>query len=428
MTLPLEGVRILDFTWLNAGAKGTRHLAAYGAEVIRMEWMGRIDFMRFNPPLHPPPGEDIAPDPVALGYYHSPTAESPNRAAGWNNTNSGKRGISLNMHHPKGKELFRRMLTSADVVADNFTATTLAGWGFGYEAMRAIKPGIIYLQAPGFGYLGPYRDYRTYGPTAAAISGLTDMAGLPDRIPVGYGFSYMDVVAPYYLAMAVMAALRRRNRTGEGAWIDGAQVGASFLQTGTAILDWSANRRPYQRTGNRSPWIAAAPHGAYRCQGDDAWIALACFDEPSWQRLVGLMGSPGWAHEPRFATLAARVEHQDALDQLVEAWTRPRERYGLMAELQAAGIPAGVCQDAADRVNNDPQLAHRGYIVEVPHSELGHYRVEGAVGRFSETQPTPMGVVGRGAPCYGEDNYLIYEKLLGLSREEVDALTAEKVL
>lgn len=428
MTLPLEGVRILDFTWLNAGAKGTRHLAAYGAEVIKMEWKGRIDFMRFNPPFHPPPGGDSPPDPVAFGYYQDPRAESPNRAAGWNNTNSGKRGITLNMHHPQGKELFRRMLVSADVVADNFTATTLRDWGLGYEAMREIKRDIVYIQAPGFGYHGPYRDYRTYGPTAAAISGLTDMAGLPDRIPVGYGFSYMDVVSPYYLAMAVMAALRRRNRTGEGAWIDSSQVGSSFLQTGTAILNWSANGRPYERTGNRSPWVLAAPHGAYRCDGDDAWIALACFDQAAWGRLVELMGLPAWADDSRFATLAARVEHQDALDPLVESWTRPQERYELMERLQAAGIPAGVCQDAADRVERDPQLAHRGYIVEVPHSELGRYRVEGVVGHFSATQPRPAGIVGRGAPCYGEDNYLVYERLLGLSRDEVDALAAEGVL
>jgi crotonobetainyl-CoA:carnitine CoA-transferase CaiB-like acyl-CoA transferase len=337
-------------------------------------------------------------------------------------------GVTLNMRHPKGKDLFRRLLPLADVVTDNYTATTLEDWGFGFEAMRAINPRIIYVQSPGFGKLGPYRDYRSYGPLAAAVAGLTEMSGLPDRLPCGWGFSYLDVVAPWYISLAVLAALNRRQRTGTGVHVDLSQVGPGFLLSGTAILDHAAHGRVYQRTGNRSPDRPAAPHGAYRCKGYDRWIALACFDETQWQALVRLMGDPSWAADPRFATLEARCANQDALDAEVEAWTRTQERYELMGRLQAAGVPAGVVQDASDRAERDPHLRARGFFAEVDHSEIGRHVVEGVPGQWSRTQPHPEGPIGRGAPCYGEDNRRVYGGLLGLTDDEIDALAAEEVI
>ena len=426
MPLPLTGVRILDFTWLNAGAKGTRHLSLYGADTIHIEWKGKLDLLRFNAPFHAVPGEESAPDAVA--GYAVLKVNSVNRAASYNNNHVGKWGVSLNLHHPKGKELFRRLVTTADAVVDNFTASTLERWGFGWDELKKIKPDIVYVQAPGFGKQGPYRDFRSYGPTAAAISGLTWMGGLPDRYPCGYGFSYMDVLGPYFLAMAVMAALRQRNRTGQGVYVDSSQVGPAFLLTGTAILDWSANGQRYQRNGNRSTYVMAAPHGAYRCRGDDQWIAIACSTDEHWQGLVQTMGRPQWTRESPFDTLEGRYERQDELDPRIEAWTREQERYGLMERLQAAGVPAGVCQDTRDRYENDPQLQHRSYFVEVPHSEVPAYDVEGHPGRFSESQPMPLGRSGRGSACYAEDNDVIYGDLLGLGKSELDSLREEGVI
>ena len=288
MTFPLNGVRVLDFTWLNAGAKGTRHLALYGADVIHIEWKGRLDLLRHNPPYHEVPGDTSMPK-AAPGYDHLKVS-SVNRAASFNNNHVGKWGISLNLRHPKGKAIFRDLVKTADVVADNFTASTLDGWGFGPEALEQIKPDIIYVQAPGFGRLGPYSDYRSYGPTAAAISGLTWQGGLPDRYPCGYGFSYMDVCGPYFLAIAVLSALRQRNRTGRGVYVDSSQCGPAFLLTGPALLEWSANGDGYVRNGNRSTYVAAAPHNAYRCKGKDDWVVITCFTEEALARAGGRNG------------------------------------------------------------------------------------------------------------------------------------------
>ena len=423
MPLPLNGVRILDFTWLNAGAKGTRHLSLYGAETIHIEWEGKLDTLRYNPPYHTVPGDTSMPESTA-SFQHLDVS-SINRSSSFNNNHVGKWGVSLNLRHPKGKEIFRELVKTADVVADNFTAATLKDWGFGFPVLQEIKPDIIYLQAPGFGFQGPYRDYRSYGPTAAAISGLPWQGGLPDRYPCGYGFSYMDVCGPHFIAMAVMAALRQRNRTGKGVYVDSSQCGPAFLLTATSIVDWSANGARHVRNGNRSTYITAAPHNSYRCQGKDAWITVTCFTEEQWQALVKEMGGPEWARQPRFATVQDRFDRQDELDPLVEQWTSQHERYALMERLQGAGVPAAVCQATSDRYDNDPQLRHRGAFVQVPPSEVPPYDTEGHPGVFSETQPSPLGRTGRGTATYGEDNEQIYGALLGLSKEEVGQLKAE---
>ena len=425
MPLPLEGARILDFTWLNAGAKGTRHLALYGADVVHIEWKGKLDVLRTSGPHHKMPGDD---SPGTDPGYSQLSVASVNRGASFNNNHVGKWGISLNMRDPKGKEVFRELLRVSDAVVDNFTAATLADWGFPFDEMVKVKPDIVYVQAPGFGFQGPYRDYRSYGPTAAAVSGLTFMSGLPDRYPVGYGFSYMDVCGPYFVAMATMMALRQRDRTKKGVWVDSSQAGPAFLLTGTSIMDWSANGRSYERSGNRSAYEPAAPHGAYRCRGDDMWIAIACRDDAEWDGLVAEMGGPEWTASPQFATLTDRYENQDELDAHIEAWTLEQERYDLMERLQARGVPAGVCQNTRDRYEIDPQLAHNGYFVNMPHSEVPSYDVEGHAGRFSETPPSPFGQTGHGAKCYAEDTESFYADVLGMSQERIARLQAEDVI
>ncbi len=427
-SLPLAGVRVLDFTWLNAGAKGTRHLSVYGAELIHLEWKGKLDALRTNPPFHTMPEEGPPEANVGAGGYEAMNVASVNRAASFNNNHSGKWGIGLNMRHPKGKDLFRKLVKTADAVVDNFTAATLADWGFPFEELERVKPDIIYVQSPGFGNQGPYRDYRTYGPTAAAIAGLTSQVGLPDRYPCGYGFSFMDVCAPYFNAMAVMAALRQRNRTGKGVYVDLSQAGPAFLLTGTSIPEWSANGTPYVRTGNRSPYSPVAPHGIYRCAGEEAWLSIACSTEAHWQALVEAMGRPKWTGEPRFASLEQRCANQDDLDGLMESWTQDKERYSLMEQLQKVGVPAAACQNTRDRYETDPQLKHRDYFVTVQHSEVPEYPVEGHPSLFSGPQPTPRGTTGWGAAVYAEHNSHVYGELLGLDEAEMTALAEEGVI
>jgi crotonobetainyl-CoA:carnitine CoA-transferase CaiB-like acyl-CoA transferase len=196
---------------------------------------------------------------------------------------------------------------------------------------------------------------RTVGPVAAAFGGQAEMSGLPEpAMPVGWGYSYLDWMGAYGYALAILGALYHRERTGEGQRIDASQCESGIFLTGPAILDWSANGRVWQRFGNRSPYKKAAPHGAYRCRGEDRWIALACFTESEWQTVARLAGL---VSDPRFATLEGRLAHQDALDALVSSWTEGQDASELMIRLQQAGIPAGLCQTAEDRCDRDPQLA-----------------------------------------------------------------------
>ncbi|MCL0102102.1 CoA transferase [Dehalococcoidia bacterium] len=415
MALPLDGVRVLDFGWVNAGAKGARYLSSFGADVIHLEWKERLDILRVNSAQHPMP-EGTPPGP------------SVNRGSSFNSNHSGKWGISLNMLDPKGKELFAKLLQISDIVVENYTANTMENWGFGWDQMKAIKPDLIYIQAPGFGKKGPYGKYRTYGPTAAAVSGLTYQVGLPDRYPCGSGLSLMDGVGPHFIASAAMAALRQRERTGKGVYVDMSQLGPAVLLTGTSIPEYSANGTTYERTGNRSPYTMAAPHNTYRCDGDEKWIVITCHTDEQWEGLVTVMDSPAWTRSDRFSSLAQRYANQDELDEYVQAWTLGKERYELMERLQTAGVPAAPCQDMRDRYHSDAQLAHRGFFVRVPHSEVPAYEVEGHPSIFSDSDISPLGRTGWGAPCYAEHNLMIYGGLLGISSGELDILVSEDVI
>ena len=291
--------------------------------------------------------------------------QTPNRSGFFMEINSGKRSVSLNLKHPRGKELLARLLEDANVIIEGFSPGTMERMGFGYEHLREINPAIIYVQQSGMGQRGTYGPLRSYGPVAAAFSGLSDMSGLPDPYPpAGIGYAYLDWMGAYNMALAIGAALYRQRRTGKGCWIDSSQVETGIYLEGTSVLDYGVNGRPWQRYGNASPYKPAAPHGIYRVAGDDRWIALGCFSEAEWRSLVTVLGDPDWAALPVFATLSGRMAHQAQLDHHVEATTRGFDGWDLMNRLQASGVPAGVCQTAEDRYERDPQLAHLDWLVE----------------------------------------------------------------
>lgn len=427
---PLEGVRIADLTWLLAGAGGPRLLASLGAEVIRIEWKDRLDFLRYMPPFAPLKDEKAEKaGALELSGVSSAGLKSVNRAGFFNDVNAGKRGISLNMGHPKGRELFKRLVGVSDVVVEAFTAETMRKWGLGYETLKSIKEDIIYMQQPGWGYKGPYVKFASYGPIAQAASGLTEQSGLPAPYPpAGWGFSYMDWSGAYYCAITMLCAIYYKKRTGKGQYIDCSQVEPGIYMTGTAILDSLVNGRPSHRTGNRSPAKPAAPHGAYRCAGEDRWIAIAVTNEDEWRALVQQMGSPAWAQQDRFATLSARVQHQDELDTLVTAWTKDQEPFALQERLQAAGVPAGVCQTAQDRIERDPQLRHLQWLIPLPHSEIGVWPIKDVPFHFTNGTVNQGGPTERAAPCYGEDSDYVYGELLKLTKQERAELEKEGVI
>jgi crotonobetainyl-CoA:carnitine CoA-transferase CaiB-like acyl-CoA transferase len=405
----LSGIRVCDFSGQLAGAGATKWLSAFGAEVIRIE------------------------DPVREGRWDILRGTSPfvderrgvEFGGGFNNHNTDKLGITLNLRTERGKELLTEIIKKSDCVTENFAAGVMERWGFGYEQQKAIKPDIIYVSNCGFGFSGPYRDFKSWGPIAQAVSGLTFTSGLPDLPPAGWGYSYMDHTGGYYMAIAILLALVHRQRTGEGQWVDLACSEAALTLNGPALLDWTVNGRPARRPGqpnsNRSTSPPMAPHGIYACRGEDEWVGIACRSDADWTRLAPLMEVPAGRDE-RFATLQGRLAHEDALDAEVAAWTAPQGKFEVQQRLRAAGVPCSAVQKPGERVEHDPDT--EGLWPMITHTAMGRLRVDGLPAKFSGT---PWHIE-RGAPCLGEHNELVFGRLLGLSPADVAQLREEGVI
>ncbi len=427
MPFAIENIRITDCTWLLAGAGGPRFLAGMGAEDIRVEWKDRLDWLRSGS-LTIPIGEEA--ERVRRGEtVPSPTRTSVEQGATFSENNPGKRGISLNIRTEKGKEIFKELVRISDVVVECFTARTMERLGLDYQVLRKINPSLIYIQQPGFGRKGQYVDYVSTGPVAQAMSGLTEQSGLPSPYPpVGWGYSYMDWSGAYYNAMAMLSALYYRARTGEGQYIDCSQAEAGLYLTGTAVLDYVANDRSSARTGNRSPYVPSAPHGAYPCKGTDRWITISVYNDEEWRAMAGVLGDPRWTKDERYTKLSARLMHLDELDHMMEGETLQWEPFELMEKLQAAGVAAGVCQTAEDRMERDPQLEHLGFQVELPNSTVGTWKIKDFPIHLSDTPAHSGGTLNRGAPCYGEDNGYVYGTLLGIDDGERAKLAEAEII
>jgi crotonobetainyl-CoA:carnitine CoA-transferase CaiB-like acyl-CoA transferase len=411
---PLEGIRVIDLTKIVAGPNATRMLATMGAEVIRIEWHDQraLDMLRMIRPSVP------GGDPDSL-----------NRSGLFNNLNSGKYGITLNMSLPQGRELFKRLIAKASVLCENYSPEQMESWGLGYAVLSQINPELIYLQITGMGRSGTYNAYRSVGPTAQALSGLTQMSGLPEPMPpAGWGYSYLDHSTGYYGAIFVLAALMKRRRTGRGCYIDLSQTETGLMLSGTAVLEAQVTSKTTGRWGNRMPFAQWAPHGAFRCRGTDEWIAIAIQNDEQWEHLVEEMGFPEWARAAHFARASGRKTHEDELERYLTEFTKDHDRYELMERLQRRKIPASPVQNAADRCERDPQLKERGYFVPLPQSEIGTWPVENFPAKFQKTPISVGGPPGRAAPLIGEDNDYVYRDVLGLTLEEIAALKEDWII
>jgi crotonobetainyl-CoA:carnitine CoA-transferase CaiB-like acyl-CoA transferase len=420
---PLAGIRILDFSWFLASAGGTRFAAALGAECFKVEWHENPDTrLAAMAPVGGREAREKATAPL-------PGVSDPDMGGQFNNKNAGKRGLSLNIRHPEGLQIAKRLLAMCDVVAEGFSPGVLERLGLGYEVMKSIKPDIIYVQQSGMGGTGTYGRFRTVGPVAASFAGTTEMSGLPEPgLPAGFGYSYLDWIGAYGFALAIMSAIFHRDRTGEGQFIDSSQCEGGIFLTGPAVLDWSVNGRAWKRLGNRSPHKPAAPHGAYRCAGEDRWLAIACFTEHEWLSLTDPPALRWLRVDPLFATLADRLANQDALDEALSAWTATQDAHAAMLALQTAGVPAGVCQTAEDRCDRDPQLAALDWLTEVTGTKIGRWPVIELPAKLSETPAYSGGPIDRGAPCYGEDNVHVLKQLLGYDDAGIERLVREKII
>jgi crotonobetainyl-CoA:carnitine CoA-transferase CaiB-like acyl-CoA transferase len=352
----------------------------------------------------------------------------PNRAGLFNNYNRNKLGITINMQTPEGRDLAERLIAKSSIVTENFARGVMENWGLTYDRLRELSPNVILAHMNGFGRTGPYADYRQWGPVVQAFSGLTFVAGLPDREPSGWGYAHMDYVGSYFAIGAILTAIFHRNRTGEGVELEipAAEAGVGLL--GPALLDLQINGKPGRRpgfpTGNRLEHPNAAPHGVYPCAGSDRWCAIAVFNDDEWRGLRQAIGDPAWAQESSFGSQQSRFEHQETLDANLSDWTRTRDPHEVMDLLQRHGVRAAAVQDAQDLNERDPQLRHRGLFFELDHPVIGPARFEGVPIKFSDFAPDNW----RSAPLIGEDNEYVFKNIVGLCSDEFDELVARGVI
>ncbi|OAI44422.1 hypothetical protein AYO38_09705, partial [bacterium SCGC AG-212-C10] len=382
-TKPLAGVRIMDFTHVLAGPFGTRVLGDLGADVIKIGTALRGGGA--NSTAHP--------------YYCM-----------WNRN---KRSLSLNMASEEGRALARELASQCDVIIENFSAGVLKRWGLDRAGLAETAPGVTVITMGGMGQTGPWSNFVTFAPTIHALVGLTYLTNPPGERLLGYGFSLTDHLSGLAGALAALEAVEHRRRTGLGLDIDLSQYELGLGLMAPALIDHLANGTNPTPVGNRHPFAAWAPHGIYRCAGDDRWVAIAARGDDQWRTLCGVMGTPSLADDPRFATHEARIANQDALDAAVEAWTSPLDRYDVMTRCQAAGIAAGAVQDGADLFDNDPQLAARGFFTTMRTDPWGEHGVEVFPARFSGDRPSTYD----GAHQPGEDTYDVVTGVMGIGDE-----------
>ncbi len=396
----LEGIRVADFSWWGTVPLATRILADYGAEVIRIEGKSKPDLQRLTAPFK---------DGII----------GPNRGV-FNQLNTSKLSVALNLANPKGVEIARKFIARADIVVENLRPGVMEKFGLGYQQLRQIKPDIIMLSSCMQGQTGPHAYQIGFGMHLTPLTGFNNIAGWPDREPAWLEF-YTDYVAPYFNALAILSALDYRRRTGKGQYIDASQYenGVHFLAP--LVLDYEVNGRVANRMGNRA--VDAAPHGAYRCCGKDRWCVIAVFTDEEWRSFSSVIGKPAWVNDPRFSTLQTRKENEDELDRLVEDWTVRHSPEDVMSLMQTAGVAAGVIETGEDMVEHDLQLRHRHFFWEVAHAELGKFIAPRPAFILSKS---PCEV--RSAPLLGEHNEYALKELLGMSDEEVAQMIIEGVL
>lgn len=404
LTGPLAGTRGIVLTQAWAGSYCTSLLGMLGADVIQVEVRKRPDSWR---------GDYAAP--IGGLLKDRPTARHPwNVNPLYNSVNLNKRCITLDLGTPEGIETYRRLLPYSDFVAENFSPRVMGNFGLDYEALKAIKPDIILASLSAYGHEGSWANIPGIGGTIEPTSGQSALLGYQDGPPQNSGQMYPDAVAAFHACGAIIAALRHRDRTGQGQYIDLSMQDANLAMVGDAALEYVLTGRQRPRLGNRHPTIA--PHGIYAAAGTERWVAIAAETEAQWQALCVAARRP-WAADARFATNASRKANEDALDAEIRAWTATEDRDALAARLSAAGVFAAPVLDGLE-LAQDAHLRARGVVREVVHAEAGEFPQVTIPFHFSRTPATEV----RPAPLQGEHTHQVLSELLGMSEAEVDEL------
>jgi crotonobetainyl-CoA:carnitine CoA-transferase CaiB-like acyl-CoA transferase len=398
----LDGLKVLDFTWVYAGPATTRYLADYGATVVRIESSKKIEPLR------------------VIGPFKDGQT-GIDRSGGYSNANFGKYDLSLNLAIPEAREIVRRLVTWADVVIENYSPKAMRNWGIDYQSLRKIKPDLIMVSSCLSGQTGPTSMLAGYGTMGACMAGFGELTGWPDRAPTAPFGAYTDYVSPKFTAAALLAAVDHKGRTGQGQYIDLSQAECTIQLLSRAILDYTVNGRIQTRMGNAN--AEYAPSGVYPCAGTDRWIALAAPTDEAW-RALDKAATQHWAEDRRFATPGARLENRDALDAAIGAWTAAFEANALEDLLQGVGVPAHRVSSSAD-VMADPQLNARDHFLYLDHPLLStKMPIEASRMCLSRT---PAVISWPGA-AIGQHNDYVLRELLGLTDKEITNLVTAKAL
>ncbi|MGW2509104.1 CoA transferase [Streptomyces scopuliridis] len=395
----LDGVRVLDLTWVLAGPYCTKILADHGADVVKIESAGRPDPTRFAPSMHLSRGTHADPD--TNGYF--------------NEVNRNKRSVTLDTRSADGIAVLRELVASCDVLVENFSSTVMKKLGLGYDALREINPDIVYVSMSGMGHTGPREGWVSYADTVSASAGLTGLTGWgPDDV-VGVVYGHGDLVAGLQAALATVAALEYRDATGRGQHVDLSQLEALAAHMGTILLS------PSDPVGNAHPsW---SPHGVYRCLGPDRWLAVSVRTEAERKALCEVIGRAELADDEPTRTAAGR-RASALVDEALGAWARTMPADAAAELLQERGVPAGAVQDGRDLVEQDPQLRAQGFYVRREHPAAGAFLHEGLPIRLTRTP----GGIRTHAPLLGADTDTVLREWAGIPAERLGRLRAAGVL
>ena len=400
--LPLEGTRVLDFGQYIAAPFVGRWLAALGAEVILVE-------SRLNPA------------DFRAGAVGADGIPGPNRSPGFNVLAQGKKGVSLNMRTPEAREIARRLASQSDIVIENFSSGIMDRWGLGYPDLIELNSGLIYLSVAAWGRAGPLKDYAGLHSVINAFSGLADVTGYRDGGPRLLGSFFPDPFSGTCATWAVLAALRTRDRTGKGVFIDFAMTEALATLTLEPQLAAAIGDVLPARDGNHHPRFA--PHSIFPSAGDDQWVAIAVRTDQEWRNLCRVIGRNDWLTDPAFGTNERRKARETDLDEAIGRWTASRSKEQAADLLLAVAVPAAPCLSPAE-VAIDPHLDSRGSIVVVDHPAVGPRRYPSLPWRFDGAPIPPAGP----APLLHQYTAPILEELLGYSVDEIEELARNDVL
>ena len=397
---PLGGIKVLDLAWVVAGPTIGRALADYGATVVRVESSVRVEAARMTGPY--PGGK---PD--------------PQRSALYDTCNTGKLGLTLDLSKEAARDVVRDLARWADVLIESFAPGQMARWGLSPDSLRGANPKLIGLSTSLLGQTGPFAAFAGFGNVGAAIAGYQAIVGREGAVPIGPFGPYTDYVGPRFAVVTLLAALDHCRRTGQGCWLDIAQAEAGIQFLAANVAEAAATGRNPAATGNRDP--SHAPHGVFRCVGDDEWVAIVARNDDEWANLARLIG--GEALNPGLHALQDRKTDETTLERIVEDWTRTRTALDIEHMLQTIGVPAHQVSTAADLVA-DPQLAARRHFVHLPHPLGGESVVDASRYQLSDT---PAEYV-RPAPHFGRDTIEVLSELLGYDEARIARLDAERVL